>query len=167
MNDGIVGVVDGQKVIRVLGKLKDAGISEWRVSVLIPCAPGPPKEDIKRGTTRALGTLIGVIATKFGVVSTFVMVGVGSVLVAGPLMCALGEVAAGGVVNGLADSVAQIIGMPGSRINAFEAELKDGRGLIVVECGTGELKARARRALLDARVLPMEDTWPACQVGAA
>ena len=162
MKTGVFATVDEQAVEALLGRLTAAGFSDSRVSVLIPFAREPRSlslsQDVRHGAVT--GSILGMMIAEFGTLGTLMLAGVGSFVVAGPLLfaiggAAVGGAAVGGVIGGLAagtGDLARIIGLPRSVVEECEEELKEGRGLVFVEFETGEEKARARRAFAEAGV---------------
>jgi hypothetical protein len=87
--------------------------------------------------------------------------GIGPFLIGGPIVTALAGAAAGGVIGGLTAAtgkVAGIVGIPRSAVKRYERELKQGRGLVMVDYETPEQRKRAERAFREMGATEIHET---------
>jgi hypothetical protein len=144
----------------LLAALAGEKFSEKDISVLIPHVDDPRNlsltADVRHGALT--GGIIGVIAAEFTTIGTLLLTGVGSFLVAGPLLLAIGGAAIGGAATGAAigglaagtGDVARIVGIPDSAVAECEDDLRAGRGLVLVEADSDERLRTARALFVEA-----------------
>lgn len=171
MKNGVFATIKEDGIGELLDSLKQAGFSGRRVSVLIPRAHEPEDlslvQDVEQGVVS--GGIVGIIAAELGTIGVLALAGVGSVLVAGPLLlslagAAVAGAAVGGVIGGLAagtGDLARLIGISKPIVDYCEAELRKGRGLVVVDCESEEAERQARRILTDAGAAKVQSTQQA------
>src|SRR5262245_10867240 len=119
----------------ILTHLRNLGYSSAEVSVLLKQNETrniSVKEDAVRGATTG-GIAGGILGALAGLTVLSVPV-LGPLLVAGPIISALGGAAVGGVVGGLAGGSGALtrIGIPGESAGRLEQRLTDGANLITV-----------------------------------
>lgn len=160
MKHGIFATFRSEVLEDLLGTLHGLGFTERNISVLIPHVDDPRNlsltDDLPQGVVT--GGIVGAVAAEFGTIGTLLLTGVGSFVVAGPLLltiggAALGGAMAGGVVGGLVagtGDVASFIGIPSSVVARCEEDLKQGRGLVLVEADSLHHLDLARQAFTDA-----------------
>ena len=177
MKNGIFTTVEDTELRGLLSRLKEAGFSDSHISVLVPHSTEPKdlslQQDVRHGAVT--GGIVGILAAEFSTVGTLMLAGVGSFLVAGPLLIALsgaavGGAAVGGVIGGLAAGTgyfAKIVGIPKSVVDQCETELKQRRGLVLVEYDSEAEKRHAWKVFTDAGVSRIYETEGARESGAA
>jgi hypothetical protein len=134
--------------------LIDSGFREEDISVLMAENVGTKdfahEKHSKAPEGATVGAVIGaLLAGTFGL-----LVGLGTIsvpalahfLVAGPAMCALAGVGAGGVVGGLIGLLVGL-GIPEFEAKRYAGLIKDGRSLLSVHCDTSEWVNRAKHVL--------------------
>jgi hypothetical protein len=167
----IVGVFASRSQVGEAGKrLKKKGLR--RVTLLVP---GEPKEEVERAVRtedmeqRGIGSALGgVVGGALGiagglelgaVVATFLVPGIGPVLVVGLVGAALAGAAgaAAGVVAGGAIEASMGDGLPKDELFLYEDALRQGRSVLIVwveneaeEAVAGDAMARAGAESLDA-----------------
>ena len=133
-----------------LTSLRSLGFSSSEISVILPNDSADTKnisvkEDAIRGaeTGGAIGGILGLVAG----FAALALPGVGEILVAGPLIAALGGAAAGGVVGGLAGGSGAVhpLGLPDDVSSQIEQRLRAGEILISVHSDDPEKLLQAER----------------------
>jgi uncharacterized membrane protein len=120
-----------EQATRIVDDLKAAGFSNNDVSVLLPDRAGSRDFAHEHHTKAPEGAATGAVA---GGVTAGVLgwlVGVGPLIAAGPIMAALGGVAAGGAVGGLAGALVGF-GIPEYEAKQYEGKIKNGNIMISV-----------------------------------
>ncbi|MCX6124744.1 MAG: DUF3341 domain-containing protein [Proteobacteria bacterium] len=137
---------------RAVDSLKMIGFSNRDISVLLPddnSELGHEKntkapEGATTGATTgvvlggALGWLIGA--------GMLAIPGVGPFIAAGPIMAALAGAGVGGAVLGVSGGLIGL-GMPEFEAKRYESQIKNGRILLSVHCGTSDEVNRAKESL--------------------
>src|SRR5277367_857067 len=126
-----------EQATRIVDDLKAAGFSNNDVSVLLPDRAGSRDFAHEHHTKAPEGAATGAVAggVTAGVlgwlvgIGTLAIPGVGPLIAAGPIMAALGGVAAGGAVGGLAGALAGF-GIPEYEAKQYEGKIKNGNFLI-------------------------------------
>ncbi|HEY8498112.1 MAG TPA: hypothetical protein VIK90_02575 [Limnochordales bacterium] len=139
----VIGVFDTRdRCEQAVRTLRQRGFRDDEISVL---AKGQERRgrgggadaevgpDVGEGVTwgGTLGGLAGLLAG----IGALTIPGIGPVVAAGPLAATLGGAVTGGVAGGLID-----LGIPEDRGRAFEADLKAGKMLAVVQTDTNRLE---------------------------
>ena len=128
-----------EQATRIVDDLKAAGFSNNDVSVLLPDRAGSRDFAHEHHTKAPEGAATGAVAggVAAGVLGWLVGIGslaipgVGPLIAAGPIMAALGGVAAGGAVGGLAGALVGF-GIPEYEAKQYEGKIKNGNILISV-----------------------------------
>jgi hypothetical protein len=128
-----------EQAVRIVDQLKEEGFSSDDVSVLFPDRAGSRDFAHEQHTKAPEGATAGAIAGGIlaGAVGWLVGIGslaipgVGPLIAAGPIMAALGGIAAGGAVGGLAGALVGL-GIPEYEAKQYEGKVKDGNILISV-----------------------------------
>jgi len=128
-----------EQATRIVDDLKAAGFSNNDVSVLLPDRAGSRDFAHEHHTKAPEGAATGAVAggVTAGVlgwlvgIGTLAIPGVGPLIAAGPIMAALGGVAAGGAVGGLAGALVGF-GIPEYEAKQYEGKIKNGNILISV-----------------------------------
>jgi uncharacterized membrane protein len=128
-----------EQATRIVDDLKAAGFSNNDVSVLLPDRAGSRDFAHEHHTKAPEGATTGAVAGGFtaGVLGWLVGIGslaipgVGPLIAAGPIMAALGGVAAGGAVGGLAGALVGF-GIPEYEAKQYEGKIKNGNIMISV-----------------------------------
>ena len=128
-----------EQATRIVDDLKAAGFSNNDVSVLLPDRAGSRDFAHEHHTKAPEGAATGAVAggVTAGVLGWLVGIGslaipgVGPLIAAGPIMAALGGVAAGGAVGGLAGALVGF-GIPEYEAKQYEGKIKNGNILISV-----------------------------------
>ena len=128
-----------EQATRIVDDLKAAGFSNNDVSVLLPDRAGSRDFAHEHHTKAPEGAATGAVAggVTAGVlgwlvgIGTLAIPGVGPLIAAGPIMAALGGVAAGGAVGGLAGALVGF-GIPEYEAKQYEGKIKNGNVLISV-----------------------------------
>jgi hypothetical protein len=128
-----------EQAVLIVNQLKAAGFSNNDVSVLLPDRAGSRDFAHEQHTKAPEGAAAGAVAggVAAGVLGWLVGIGslaipgVGPLIAAGPIMAALGGVAAGGAVGGLAGAFVGF-GIPEYEAKQYEGKLKSGNILISV-----------------------------------
>ncbi len=128
-----------EQATRIVDDLKAAGFSNNDVSVLLPDRAGSRDFAHEHHTKAPEGAATGAVAggVTAGVlgwlvgIGTLAIPGVGPLIAAGPIMAALGGVAAGGAVGGLAGALVGF-GIPEYEAKQYEGKVKNGNILISV-----------------------------------
>jgi hypothetical protein len=129
----------------ILTHLRNLGFSSCEISILLKDKDTrniSVKEDAIRGATKG-GILGGILA-----LGTVLMAGpLGPLAVAGPIVSALGGVAAGGVVGALAGGSGALerIGIPADKVSRLHDKLHEGAILIAVHSDNPVRRDRALR----------------------
>jgi len=126
-----------EQATRIVDDLKAAGFSNNDVSVLLPDRAGSRDFAHEHHTKAPEGAATGAVAggVTAGVlgwlvgIGTLAIPGVGPLIAAGPIMAALGGVAAGGAVGGLAGALVGF-GIPEYEAKQYEGKIKNGNILI-------------------------------------
>ena len=128
-----------EQATRIVDDLKAAGFSNNDVSVLLPDRAGSRDFAHEHHTKAPEGAATGAVAggVTAGVLGWLVGIGslaipgVGPLIAAGPIMAALGGVAAGGAVGGLAGALVGF-GIPEYEAKQYEGKIKNGNIMISV-----------------------------------
>jgi hypothetical protein len=128
-----------EQATRIVDDLKAAGFSNNDVTVLLPDRAGSRDFAHEHHTKAPEGAATGAVAggVTAGVlgwlvgIGTLAIPGVGPLIAAGPIMAALGGVAAGGAVGGLAGALVGF-GIPEYEAKQYEGKIKNGNILISV-----------------------------------
>jgi hypothetical protein len=128
-----------EQATRIVDDLKAAGFSNNDVSVLLPDRAGSRDFAHEHHTKAPEGAATGAVAggVTAGVLGWLVGIGslaipgVGPFIAAGPIMAALGGVAAGGAVGGLAGALVGF-GIPEYEAKQYEGKIKNGNIMISV-----------------------------------
>ena len=128
-----------EQATRIVDDLKAAGFSNNDVSVLLPDRAGSRDFAHEHHTKAPEGAATGAVAggVTAGVlgwlvgIGTLAIPGVGPLIAAGPIMAALGGVAAGGAVGGLAGALVGF-GIPEYEAKQYEGKIKNGNIMISV-----------------------------------
>ena len=128
-----------EQATRIVDDLQAAGFSNNDVSVLLPDRAGSRDFAHEHHTKAPEGAATGAVAggVTAGVlgwlvgIGTLAIPGVGPLIAAGPIMAALGGVAAGGAVGGLAGALVGF-GIPEYEAKQYEGKIKNGNILISV-----------------------------------
>jgi hypothetical protein len=136
-----------EQAIRIVNRLRDAGFSSDDVSVLLPDRAGSRDFAHEQHTKAPEGAAAGAVAggVTAGVLGWLVGIGslaipgVGPLIAAGPIMAALGRVAAGGAIGGVTGALVGF-GIPEYEAKQYEGKLK--RGNILISVHTEDRKER-------------------------
>ncbi len=128
-----------EQATRIVDDLKAAGFSNNDVSVLLPDRAGSRDFAHEHHTKAPEGAATGAVAggVTAGVLGWLVGIGslaipgVGPFIAAGPIIAALGGVAAGGAVGGLAGALVGF-GIPEYEAKQYEGKIKNGNIMISV-----------------------------------
>ena len=132
---------------RIVNQLREAGFSNDDVSVLLPDRTGSRDFAHEQHTKAPEGATAGAVAggVTAGVlgwligIGSLAIPGVGPLIAAGPIMAALGGVAAGGAIGGVARALVGF-GIPEYEAKQYEGKLK--RGNILISVHTEDRKER-------------------------
>jgi len=143
------------KAEEVVSRLQSAGFANSEISVLF--AQGStshlelekhtkaPEGAVAGGAT--VGVIGGVLGWLVGI-GSLAIPGLGPFIAAGPIMAALGGVAAGTVAGGLIGSLVGL-GIPEMEAKHYESRLKEGHALISVHTGDEEEIKKAKDIFKD------------------
>jgi hypothetical protein len=128
-----------EQAVLIVNQLKAAGFSNDDVSVLLPDRAGSRDFAHEQHTKAPEGAAAGAVAGGVTVgilgwlvgIGSLAIPGVGPFIAAGPIMAALGGVAAGGAVGGLVGTLVGF-GIPEYEAKQYEGKLKSGNILISV-----------------------------------
>jgi hypothetical protein len=128
-----------EQAVLIVNQLKAAGFSNDDVSVLLPDRAGSRDFAHEQHTKAPEGAAAGAVAGGVTVgilgwlvgIGSLAIPGVGPFIAAGPIMAALGGVAAGGAVGGLVGTLVGF-GIPEYEAKQYEGKLKGGNILISV-----------------------------------
>jgi len=134
--------------------LVDSGFREEDISVLLADNVGSKdfahEKHSKAPEGATLGAAIGaLLGGTFGLLAAIGVITVpvlAQYLTAGPVMCALAGVGAGGVLGGIIGILIGL-GKPEFEAKRYSGLIKDGRSLLSVHCETSEWITRARHVL--------------------
>jgi hypothetical protein len=135
-------------------RLAMAGFSSEDVSVLLSdrCET---KEFASEQNTKApevatagvgFGGLVGGTLGLLAGIGALAIAGVGSFIVAGPIMATLAGFGVGGAVGGLVGALVGM-GIPEFEAKQYESRIKDGGVMLAVRCNGGEELSKARGVL--------------------
>jgi hypothetical protein len=141
-----------EQAVIIVNQLKEAGFSNDDVSVLLPDRAGSRDFAHEQHTKAPEGAAAGAVAggVTVGVLGWLVGIGslaipgVGPLIAAGPIMAALGGVAAGGAVGGMAGALVGF-GIPEYEAKQYEGKVKGGNILISVHTEDGKEREAAKR----------------------
>jgi hypothetical protein len=131
------------QAVRILNRLKSAGIRSDAISVIVPDAPATPRSaggDAAAAPQGARTVLDGAVSplTDAGRVA---IAGDGSCIAAGPIVAALAGAEASGLVGALVG-----FGVDGEEARRFDSEVRKGSVLIAVH--SDSLRALSRTTLI-------------------
>jgi hypothetical protein len=141
-----------EQAVIIVNQLKEAGFSNDDVSVLLPDRAGSRDFAHEQHTKAPEGAAAGAVAggVTVGVLGWLVGIGslaipgVGPLIAAGPIMAALGGVAAGGAVGGMAGALVGF-GIPEYEAKQYEGKVKGGNILISVHTEDSKEREAAKR----------------------
>ncbi len=141
-----------EQAVIIVNQLKEAGFSNDDVSVLLPDRAGSRDFAHEQHTKAPEGAAAGAVAggVTVGVLGWLVGIGslaipgVGPLIAAGPIMAALGGVAAGGAVGGMAGALVGF-GIPEYEAKQYVGKVKGGNILISVHTEDGKEREAAKR----------------------
>jgi hypothetical protein len=134
----------------ILTHLRNLAFSSSEISILLKSKDTrniSVKEDVIRGATKG-----GIIGGILGALGTVLTTPLGPLVVAGPILSALGGAAVGGVVGGLAGGSGALagIGIPEEKIPRLHERLQQGAILIAVHSDDPVRRDRALRVFKSA-----------------
>ncbi|GEM_PF-724673 len=142
-------VMEREQMENILRRLKWAGFSSHRISVLFPHR-GAEQEVIQEkqgnlsegvGAGMSIGGVIGGIIGWLAGIGIFAIPGMGAFVAAGPLMAALSGTAIGAACGGLS-GILMGFGLPEYEVKIYENKLKEGWTLISVQTEDEETEKR-------------------------
>ena len=134
----------------ILTHLRNLGFSSSEISILLKGKDTrniSVKEDVVRGATKG-----GIIGGILGALGTVLTTPLGPLVVAGPILSALGGAAVGGMVGGLAGGSGALagIGIPEENLPRLHERLQQGAILIAVHSDDPVRRDRALRVFKSA-----------------
>jgi hypothetical protein len=126
---------NGTQACRIIERLQTAGFSSNHISVLLPdkerTLESTQQKETKAPQGAVTGAALGGILGLLTGLGALVIPGVGPFVAAGPIIAALGGVAAGSMAGGLVGTLIGS-GIPEDEAQMFEKGLREGRNLLAV-----------------------------------
>jgi hypothetical protein len=141
-----------EQAFRIVNQLREAGFSSNDVSVLLPDREGTRDFAHEQHTKAPEGAAAGAVAggISAGILGwlvgagTLAIPGVGLLVAAGPIVAALGGIAAGGALGGFAGALVGF-GLPEYEAKRYEGKIKGGNILISVHTENNRERDTAKK----------------------